>query len=124
MSLNVCAHKVIEFFTKLKVLLYSSAKTNTFAFRLMQAATRCTKACSMHRSLFNILFTPRSAGFHFQLWSHRTTVYRTALPYPRFHQLVGRYPQRSYIRRIYNSVYWLLSCIYGLYLNINKMVIQ
>lgn len=32
MSLNVCAHKVIEFFTKLKVLLYSSAKTNTFCF--------------------------------------------------------------------------------------------
>lgn len=49
MSLNICAHKVIEFFTKLKVLLYSSAKTNTFAFRLMQAAMRCTKACSMHR---------------------------------------------------------------------------
>lgn len=61
MSLNVCAHKVIEFFTKLKVLLYSSAKTNTFAFRLMQAATRCTKACSMHRmSIQHSLHTPVS----------------------------------------------------------------
>ena len=61
MSLNICAHKVIEFFTKLKVLLYSSAKTNTFAFRLMQAATRCTKACSMHRmSIQHSLHTPVS----------------------------------------------------------------
>ena len=65
MSLNVCAHKVIEFFTKLKVLLYSSAKTNTFCFPFDAGSHALHKGLLYAPDVYSTFSSPPVSRFPF-----------------------------------------------------------